>query len=128
MTLIVINLNIDDLVTSISRTNSYFRGLKCSFMKSKTLLKQFSAIAIIEGISYLILVFIAMPLKYWMEMPQYVSWVGRAHGGLVVAYVIWLYLCHTTYNWNWKFSAKGFLLSLIPFGAFIFDKELKAQI
>ena len=97
-------------------------------MKSKTLLKQFSAIAIIEGISYLILVFIAMPLKYWMEMPQYVSWVGRAHGGLVVAYVIWLYLCHTTYKWDWKFSAKGFLLSLIPFRAFIFDKELKAQI
>jgi integral membrane protein len=97
-------------------------------MKSKTLLKQFSAIAIIEGISYLILVFIAMPLKYWMDMPQYVSWVGRAHGFLVVAFVIWLLLCHMTYKWDWKFSAKGFLLSLIPFGAFIFDKELKAQL
>ncbi|HUH74617.1 MAG TPA: DUF3817 domain-containing protein [Chitinophagales bacterium] len=97
-------------------------------MKSNTLLKQFSAIAIIEGISYLILVFIAMPLKYMLDMPQYVSWVGRAHGFLVVAFVIWLFLCHTTYKWNMKFSAKGFLLSLIPFGAFIFDKELRAQI
>jgi integral membrane protein len=105
----------------------YFRGLKYFQMKSNTLLKQFSAIAIIEGISYLILVFIAMPLKYAMDMPQYVSWVGRVHGGLVVAYVIWLYLCHTTYKWDLKFSIKGFLLSLIPFGAFIFDKELKAQ-
>ena len=107
--------------------NPLFSRFKSLRMKNKNLLKQFSAIAVIEGISYLLLVFIAMPLKYIYEMPEYVSWVGRVHGGLVVAFVIWLYLCHTTYKWDLKFSAKGFLLSLIPFGAFIFDKELKAQ-
>ena len=106
----------------------YFCDFKPYCMKNKTLLKQFSAIAILEGISYLILVFVAMPLKYMYDMPQYVSYVGRAHGGLVVAFVIWLYLCHSTYKWDWKFSAKGFVLSLIPFGAFIFDKKLKAQL
>ena len=98
------------------------------FKYSNTSLGRFRLVAISEGISYMLLLFIAMPLKYAMDMPQYVSWVGRAHGGLEVAYVLWLYLCHATSNWNWKFSAKGFLLSLIPFGAFIFDKELKAQI
>ncbi len=97
-------------------------------MENKSLLKQFSLIAILEGISYLILLGIAMPLKYFADMPEYVSWVGRIHGGLTVAFVIWLYLCHSTYKWDTKFSAKGFVLSLIPFGAFIFDKELKAQL
>lgn len=97
-------------------------------MKKKNLLKQFSTIAILEGISYLILLGIAMPLKYWADMPQYVTWVGRIHGGLTVAFVIWLLLCHFEYKWNIKFSIKGFIFSLIPFGAFIYDKELKAQL
>jgi len=96
-------------------------------MENKTLIKQFSLIAILEGISYLILLLIAMPLKYLADMPEYVSWVGRIHGGLTVVFVIWLYLCHTTYKWDTKFSVKGFIFSLIPFGAFIFDKEMKAK-
>lgn len=69
-----------------------------------------------------------MPLKYFAEMPEYVTWVGRIHGGLTVAFVIWLILCHIEYKWEFKFSIKGFILSLIPFGAFIYDKELKAQL
>lgn len=99
-----------------------------TLMKNKTTLKQFSTIALLEGISYLLLLGIAMPLKYMADMPEYVTWIGRIHGGLTVAFVIWLILCHVQYNWSFKFSLKGFILSLIPFGAFIFDKELKAQL
>lgn len=95
-------------------------------MKDVRLLQQFSWIAILEGISYLILLGIAMPLKYIFDLPLYVRAVGSIHGGLTIAFVIWLILCHEKYNWKLKFSIKGFLLSLIPFGAFIFDKELKS--
>lgn len=97
-------------------------------IENKTYLRQFSTIALLEGISYLVLVIIAMPLKYVLDMPEMVTWVGRIHGGLTVAFVIWLLLCHFSYQWKFTFSLKGFILSLIPFGAFIFDKELKAQL
>lgn len=97
-------------------------------MKDKTLLKQFSMIAILEGISYLLLLGIAMPMKYFAGNPDYVYWLGRVHGGLTIAFIIWILLCHSKYKWTYRFSIKGFILSLLPFGAFIFDKELKAQI
>ncbi len=92
----------------------------------KKLLSQFSLIAVLEGISYLILLGIAMPLKYFADKPEYVRVVGSIHGGLTIAFVIWLILCHINYKWHWKFSLRGFILSLLPFGAFIFDKRLKA--
>lgn len=94
-------------------------------MNNKSLLNQFSAVAIIEGISYLILLFIAMPLKYWGDKPEYVKWVGQIHGILTLIFVVYLVLCHVKYKWHWIFSLKGFILSILPFGAFIFEKELK---
>src|SRR5690554_5622402 len=51
-------------------------------------LGRFRLIALLEGTSYLLLLFIAMPLKYMMDMPQMVTWVGRAHGLLFVLYVL----------------------------------------
>ncbi|HZH67869.1 MAG TPA: DUF3817 domain-containing protein [Chitinophagales bacterium] len=94
-------------------------------MKEYTLLKQFSFIAILEGISYLILLFIAMPLKYLFDQPEYVTLMGSIHGGLTIAFLIWLALCYFKYKWTIGFSTQGFIFSLIPFGAFIFDKKLK---
>ena len=56
-------------------------------MKSLNL---FRKIAIAEGISYILLLFIAMPLKYWANMPQAVKYTGWAHGLLFVLYGIFL--------------------------------------
>lgn len=95
-------------------------------MKGNKLLQQFSWIAILEGSSYLILLFIAMPLKYLLHQPELVRIVGSIHGGLTIAFIIWLVLCHWKYKWTWLFSLKGLIYSLIPFGAFIYDKRLKA--
>lgn len=96
-------------------------------MKDKKYLNQFRLITILEGISYLVLLLIAMPLKYLANQPEYVSWVGRIHGGFVIAFLALLFICIKKYNWDSKFALKGFLYSLIPFGAFIFDKELRVQ-
>ena len=72
----------------------------------------------IEGISYLVLLLIAMPLKYAANMPLAVRIVGGIHGALFIAFMIWMYLVYDQYNMTIKW---------IPFGTFYMDKEWKAQ-
>ncbi len=91
----------------------------------KNILKRFRSIGFSEGISYLVLLFIAMPLKYIWMFPLAVKIVGMIHGILFMLYLGLLYKAHTTYKWNWKFSALLFLASLVPFGTFYTDKKLK---
>lgn len=90
----------------------------------KGLRNQFRSIAVLEGISFILLVFIAMPLKYWADMPQAVRVLGSIHGGLFVAFVIWLYLIREKENWPITKTALAFLASLLPFGTFWMDKKM----
>ncbi|SHG41271.1 integral membrane protein [Salegentibacter echinorum] len=91
-----------------------------------TLVKQkqtFKYISILEGISFLLLLFIAMPLKYIWDLPQMVEQVGMAHGVLFIAYVmgaIWLF---KPLNWNIKQLALILACSLVPFGPFYVEKK-----
>jgi len=85
----------------------------------------FRKVAIAEGISYLALLFIAMPLKYWAGLPLAVKYTGWAHGLLFVLYIIFLIMSWTEYKWSFK---KAFLIggaSLLPFAPFWVDKKLK---
>ncbi len=91
-----------------------------------TILKRFRQIGFIEGISYLTLLFIAMPLKYGFDMPMAVKFVGMGHGALFTAYVILLAMAASKYEWNLKYTGLLFLASLVPFGTFYMDKKLKA--
>lgn len=84
-------------------------------------------VALIEGWSFIILLFIAMPLKYMMGWPYMVKYVGWAHGALFVAYMLLLLQCMISYEWKFKKSAWAFLASFIPFGTFILDKQLKKE-
>jgi integral membrane protein len=88
-----------------------------------TSLGRLRIIAFIEGVSFLILLFIAMPLKYWGGMPMAVRSVGSIHGLLFVLYVLFVLLCKIEHRWSFK---KTFILlgiSLIPFGNFYADKK-----
>ena len=88
-------------------------------------LSLFRKIAVAEGISYVVLVFIAMPLKYWADMPLAVKYTGWAHGLLFVLYMIMLIMAWTEYKWSFK---KAFIIggaSLLPFAPFWVDKKLK---
>ncbi len=81
-------------------------------------------IAILEGISFLVLLGIAMPLKYWADTPGPVRFVGMAHGVLFILYVLLLIQATFLYKWSlWK-AVLGFILSLVPFGTFYADKKL----
>ncbi len=85
---------------------------------------QFRIIGFIEGISYLILLFIAMPLKYMLGIAVATKIVGMIHGVLFIAFIIMLMQAAQKYNFSSKDSAIFFIASLIPFGTFFTDKRL----
>lgn len=91
-----------------------------------TALNRFRLISAIEGLSYLILVFIAMPIKYLGDNPIYVKIFGMAHGVLFIIFMISLFEVKTRDKWDTGFMFQMFVLSLIPFGAFIIESKVKA--
>jgi integral membrane protein len=89
--------------------------------------RDFRWIAIAEGVSFLLLLFIAMPLKYWAGMPIWVRIVGSAHGGLFLLY-IWAALRAARHDkWSMKQLAVALIASLLPFGPFVIDHKLKHE-
>jgi len=89
----------------------------------KSALGRLRIIAFLEGISYLVLLGIAMPLKYLVGIPQVVRVVGMAHGVLFILFVILLIQVATEKSWSFKKSALSFVSSLIPFGTFYADSR-----
>lgn len=94
---------------------------------TNTPLGRFRLIAITEGISYLVLLFIAMPLKYWGGFSSAVTYTGWVHGLLFILYILTLISAAVNGNWSFKKSFLAFLASLVPFATFVLDKNLKAE-
>ncbi|MCB0820941.1 MAG: DUF3817 domain-containing protein [Bacteroidetes bacterium] len=90
-------------------------------------LQRFRIVAIAEGWSFLILLFIAMPLKYAMDLPQAVKYTGWVHGLLFMAYMITLIQVWADRNWKISKVLLAFICSLIPFGTFWLDRRLKRE-
>lgn len=84
-------------------------------------------IGLAEGISFLLLLFVAMPLKYFMGLPEAVKFAGWAHGVLFVAYSAAVLYVRETCNWSLLKSLMALGAGLLPFGTFLLDKELKKQ-
>ena len=84
-------------------------------------------VGIAEGASFLILLLIAMPLKYYFGMPLAVKYTGSAHGFLFVAYVGLAYYAKEVYNWPLKRFLLAFVSSFLPLGTFFFDGSLKIE-
>ena len=99
-------------------------------MNKELLVKQlhrFRMIAIAEGISFLILLLIAMPLKYMFDIPQAVKVFGWVHGALFVTFIYTAFAVFNAFKKDVSWLGKAFLASIIPFGTFILDKELKME-
>ena len=92
----------------------------------KTPLGRLRWVALAEGVSYLILLGIAMPLKYAFDRPEAVRVVGMLHGVLFVAFAAALLHAHLKRSWGLGFSTKIFISSLIPLGAFWMERILRA--
>jgi integral membrane protein len=84
----------------------------------------FRLISILEGISYLLLLFIAMPLKYLAGADWAVKYVGWVHGLLFVLFCVLLLNVWIKYRWSFKRTVLAFIASLLPFGTFVLEKRL----
>lgn len=93
-------------------------------MKNENVVK-FGRINTIEGYSYIILVFIAMPMKYILEMPMAVKVVGMIHGILFIMFCYYLFMAWKQSKWAFKENIIFFTASLIPFGTFFTKAKIK---
>ncbi len=82
---------------------------------------RFRVISFVEGISYLLLVFIAMPLKYIFDYPMAVRVVGMGHGILFILFIVALVMAANKYKWK-IVTFQLFVYSLIPFGFILIEK------
>ncbi len=85
-------------------------------------------ISLVEGISYLLLVGIGMPLKYGLNILFVNKILGMAHGLLTIIFCYILFLVWKQKTLNSKWSLGVFIASLIPFGAFVAESKLKRKL
>jgi len=88
------------------------------------LIGNFRIIGFIEGISYLVQLIIAMPMKYMMGITIATKIVGMIHGLLFIVFLIILMQAAQKHNFSMKDSVIFFIASLIPSGTFYTDKRL----
>lgn len=93
-----------------------------------TALRHLRLVALLEGTSFLVLLFIAMPLKYLWDLPLAVRIVGSVHGALFLAFLVVLYRAATDRRWPHRRSLIAFVASIVPFGTFLFDPSLRREI
>ncbi|MBM3760718.1 MAG: DUF3817 domain-containing protein [Acidobacteria bacterium] len=77
-----------------------------------------------EGVSFLALLGIAMPLKYAFGLPQAVRVIGSLHGALFIIYAVLVLTTARAYRWPGKLIGLGLLAAFLPFGPFWFDKRI----
>jgi integral membrane protein len=93
----------------------------------KKILHRFRIVGIAEGISFLVLLLIAMPLKYFLNQPLAVKYVGWAHGALFVAYLFFALSVFSSFKKPFLWLVKAGVAAFLPLGTFIFDRELKKE-
>lgn len=89
--------------------------------------KVFRFVSLAEGVSWLLLFFVAMPLKYGAGWPLGVQVMGRIHGGLFVLFIFTLTRAAIEAGWGIRQVTRAFFASLVPFGAFWLEKQLREE-
>ena len=83
----------------------------------------FKIISLLEGGSYILLLFVGVPLKYFGENPILVKSLGMPHGILFLAYIVLALLIREKMNWDFKVTFLVLIASIIPFGTFYINKK-----
>lgn len=83
----------------------------------------FRIVSLLEGVSYLLLLFLATPIKYLQGDATYVKLLGMPHGLLFMLYIVLAIVIQKQMNWNNKTLGIVLLCSIIPFGTFYVDKK-----
>ncbi|MBO6880265.1 MULTISPECIES: DUF3817 domain-containing protein [Winogradskyella] len=87
------------------------------------LLPVFRIVTLLEGVSYILLLFVATPIKYFGNDPQYVKLLGMPHGLLFIAYIVLAILISKDMKWNNRTLRTVLLASIIPFATFYVEKK-----
>jgi integral membrane protein len=90
-------------------------------------IRNLRVVGILEGVSFLVLLCIAMPLKYFMGLPLAVKYVGWAHGVLFVLYIPAVFLARKAMQWNFFQVLVALAASLVPLGTFFLDRQLSKR-
>ncbi|WP_338814576.1 DUF3817 domain-containing protein [Bernardetia sp. Wsw4-3y2] len=88
------------------------------------LLQFLRILGVVEGISFLVILFVTMPLKYIWEMREPNQIVGMAHGVLFIAYCVLVVIVGYRFKWKLLTIFWALLASIIPFGTFVADKKI----
>lgn len=89
-----------------------------TFAAQSSVMKILRVLAWLEGVSLILLFFVAMPLKYIFNMPEAVQTVGMAHGILFIGYAVWLLIIGIQKKWSLLVIAISFFAAFVPFGTF----------
>ncbi len=82
----------------------------------------------LEGVSWLVLLFIAVPMKYIGHDPSLVKAIGPVHGLLFVLFVLYAIWVGVGQNWKFGTTWKVLLSSLVPFGTFYVDRKILSHV
>lgn len=90
--------------------------------KSRTV-STFEVVSFLEGLSYILLLFVAVPIKYLMGDASLVKVLGMPHGVLFVLYIIMALLIRSRMQWNGRTTMIVLAASLLPFGTFYINRK-----
>jgi len=93
----------------------------------KTSIGRLRAIGLVEGVSFLVLLGVAMPLKYFAGLPQAVKVVGWIHGLLFITFCMVLLQTRLDAKWNAWRTTTILVAALLPFGPFVIDGRLRRE-
>jgi integral membrane protein len=85
------------------------------------------AAGMVEAVSFLLLLGVAMPLKYFAGMPLAVTIAGWIHGLFFLAFLMCLLVAHGERQWRARWTAMIFVAALLPFGPFVIDRWLRNE-
>lgn len=104
-----------------------FMPFQIALIPKHFMLKTFRIVAVLEGISYLLLLFIAVPFKYIGGNDILVRSLGMPHGILFISYTIMAFMLKAEMNWKGKSFLTILVASILPFGTFYVDKKFLSR-
>jgi integral membrane protein len=87
-------------------------------------LSRLRILGFIEGVSFLLILFVTMPLKYYYDTPGPNKAIGMVHGFLFISYCFLVLKVGINRAWSWGKIGLGLLASIVPFGTFWADVKL----
>lgn len=103
------------------------KAIACGMPNWKSPVGRMRLIGMCEGVSFLLLMGIAMPLKYFAGWPEAVTWTGWLHGILFIGYCLAIFAALAGGRISFGKSVLAFVASLIPFGPFLIDRKLAVE-